>query len=462
MALTGHHPGHMSARIAFAALTARVRHLLSGQGDRSLARRTAGTAFLIRIASAALAYVSQVVLARWLGAHEFGIFVYVWTWVMMLGGAVDLGLASSAQRFIPNYTEARATEQLRGFLSGSRWLAFATATALSVIAFSVLRLLEPWLDDHTFVPLAIACLILPMYGVLHVQDGIARSYNWINLALAPPFIIRQVLLLALLGGAHALGYAINATTAILASAISIWVTAFGQMIFLNRRLSAAIGKGDKIYEVGRWVAISLPMFMVDGIYLLLMYVDVLMLKQFRSPDEVAIYYAGAKTLALVAFVYFAVAAASSHKFAEYFTTGDRARMTSFLTDSIRWTFWPSLAATIGILACGLPMLRLFGEQYVQAYGVMFVLALGFLVRAAIGPGERFLNMLGEQKICAVIVATAFATNIAIGLLLIPGLGMMGAAISTTAAFVVESVLIFIVAKKRLGYHLFIWGGAKTS
>lgn len=461
MALTGHHPGHISARVTFAALTARLRHLLSGQGDRSLARRAAGTAFLIRIVSAALAYLSQVVLARWLGTHEFGIFVYVWTWVMMLGGAVDLGLASSAQRFIPNYTEARATEQLRGFLSGSRWLAFATATALSVIAFSVLRLFEPWLEDHTFVPLAIACLILPMYGVLHVQDGIARSYNWINLALAPPFIIRQVLLLALLGGAHALGYATNATTAILASAISIWITAFGQMFLLNRRLAAAIGKGDKIYEVGRWVAISLPMFMVDGIYLLLMYVDVLMLKQFRPPEEVAIYYAGAKTLALVAFVYFAVVAASSHKFAEYFAAGDRKRLAGFLADSIRWTFWPSLAATIGILAFGLPMLRMFGEQYTQAYGLMFVLAIGFLVRASIGPGERFLNMLGEQKICAGIVATAFAANIALGLILIPDFGMMGAAISTTAAFIVESALIFAIAKRRLGYHLFIWGGAKA-
>lgn len=461
MALTGHHPGHISARAVFAALVARLRPLLSGQGDRSLARRTAGTAFLIRIVSAVLAYLSQIVLARWLGTHEFGIFVYVWTWVMMLGGAVDLGLASSAQRFIPNYTEARATEQLRGFLSGSRWLAFVTATALSVIAFSALRLFEPWLDDHTFVPLAIACLILPMYGLLHVQDGIARSYNWINLALAPPFIIRQVLLLVLLGAAHALGFRIDATTAIIASAISIWVTALGQMIFLNRRLTAAIGKGEKIYEVGRWIAISLPMFMVDGIYLLLMYVDVLMLKQFRSPDEVAIYYAGAKTLALVAFVYFAVVAASSHKFAEYFTTGDRTRMTAFLADSIRWTFWPSLIATIVILAFGLPMLRLFGEQYVEAYGVMFVLALGFMVRAAIGPGERFLNMLGEQKICAVIVGIAFVTNITSGLLLIPGLGMMGAAVSTTAAFIVESALIFVVAKKRLGYHLFIWGGAKT-
>lgn len=462
MALTGSgNPERIAARISFAALSARVKSWLADTGDRSLAQRAAGTAFLIRILSAALAYVTQIALARWMGSHEFGIYVYVWTWVMVLGGAVDLGLASSAQRFIPNYTEARATAQLRGFLSGSRWLAFGIAVVLSLIGLVVIHLLESWLDTATIVPLYVACLTLPMYGILHVQDGIARSYNWVNLALIPPYVIRQILLLALLGVAHVLGYQTDATTGIAAAAISIWVTALGQMIVLNRKLDTAIGKGARVYEVGRWVTISLPMFMVDGLYLLLMYVDILMLKHFRSPEEIAIYYAGAKTMALVAFVYFAVAAVSAHKFAEYFAAGDRKRVSEFLADSIRWTFWPSLAATAMILACGWPLLRLFGEQYVQAYGLMFVLAIGFMARAAIGPGERFLNMLGEQKICAVIVAVAFITNLVIGFLLIPDFGIMGAAISTTAAFIVESVLIFAVAKKRLGYHLFIWGGAKT-
>jgi O-antigen/teichoic acid export membrane protein len=461
LALTGQHPGHLSARAIWAALSARLRHILFGEGDRSVARRVAGTAFFIRIASAALAYLTQIILARWLGVHEFGIFAYVWTWVTILGGVVDLGLASSAQRFIPNYMGSRAMEKLRGYLTGSRWLAFAAATVLAAIAFGALLLLAPHLDDGTFIPLAIAGLILPMYGLMHVQDGIARSYNWINLALAPPFIIRQILLLAILGAAHALGYPTDATTAIAASAISIWVTALGQMFALNRRLTAVIGRSHKTYDIGRWIAISLPMFMVEGIYLLLMHVDVLLLKQLRSPEEVAVYYAAVKTLALVTFVYFAVVAASSHKFAEYFAAGERKRLAAFLADSIRWTFWPSLAATVGILACGVPLLCMFGQQYTQGYGVMFVLAAGFLARASIGPGERFLNMLGEQKVCAGIAAFAFAANIALGLLLIPVHGMMGAAISTTAGFVIESALIFAVAKKRLGYHLFIWDGAKA-
>jgi O-antigen/teichoic acid export membrane protein len=458
VALTGDRPDGVPARMSLAALTARARAWLADGTDRSVAQRMAGSAFLIRVFSAGLAYLTQIALARWLGAFEFGIYVYVWTWVMLLGGAVDLGLASSAQRFIPQYRQAQDRESLHGFLAGSRWLAFGIATALSLAGLFAVYAAAPWLDDATLIPLAVACLCLPMYGLLHVQDGIARSFNWIHLALIPAFVIRQMLLLALLAGASVIGLRTDATTAIAAAALSIWLTAFGQTLWLNRSLASALGNGGKRYEIARWIAVSLPMFLVDGLYLLLMYVDVLMLKYFRTPEEIAVYYAGAKTLALVAFVYFAVSAASSHKFAEYFAAGDRAKLSAFLAETIRWTFWPTLLATTGILICGWPLLRLFGPQYVDAYGLMFVLAIGFLARAAVGPGERFLNMLGEQKLCAAIVAVAFLINLAAGLALIPPLGIMGAAISTTAAFVVESALIFLVAKRRLGYHLFIVGG----
>ena len=177
-----------------------------------------------------------------------------------------------------------------------------------------------------------------------------------------------------------------------------------------------------------------------------------------SPDEIAIYYAAAKTLALVSFVYFAVSAASAHKFSAYFEAGDRDRLRVFLADAIRWTFWPSLAATALVLACGWPLLWLFGETFVTGYSLMFVLSVGVLARAAIGPGERFLSMLGEQKACALAALVALLTNIALCFSLIPSYGAFGAAVSTSIAFVMESVLIFVIAKRRLDFHLFFIGG----
>jgi O-antigen/teichoic acid export membrane protein len=446
-----------SSRFSIVSLGAEARRWLADRGDHSLAQRVAGTAFLIRVGSAGLAYLVQVLLARWMGSFEFGIYIYVWTWVLVIGGFVDLGLASATQRFIPDYTERKAFALLRGFLSGSRWIAFGVATLASIAGAGLVHLLRPWLDDYTIVPLYLACLMLPIYGVMHTQDGIARSYNWVNIALLPPFIVRQVVLLGLMAAAYALGFATNAATAIAVSAISVWLTGLGQTIVLNRKLARTVEPGAKHYDFRKWIVIAIPMFVVDSLYLMMLYVDVLVLKEFRSPEEIAVYYAASKTLSLVAFVYFAVSAATAHRYSEYHIAGDREKLASFLAHSIRWTFWPSLAATALILVCGWPMLWLFGAHFVHGYNLMFILAIGMLARAAVGPGERFLNMLGEQRACALVAGGAFIVNLVLCLVLIPRFGVQGAAISTSAAFVAESLLLFYVARRRLGFHLFIWG-----
>src|SRR5205085_2262340 len=144
----------------------------------------------------------------------------------------------------------------------------------------------------------------------------------------------------------------------------------GQLVMLRRWLKRQVEPGPNAYEVRTWLSTSVPIFMVEGFYFLLTYTDVLVLQHFRPPEEIASYYAATKTLALVAFVYFSVAAATAHKFTEYHVSGDREKLAAFLTESIRWTFWPSLAATVLILALGKPLLWLFGPLFLDGYVVM--------------------------------------------------------------------------------------------
>ena len=165
----------------------------------------------------------------------------------------------------------------------------------------------------------------------------------------------------------------------------------------------------------------------------------------------------ARLLAIVAFVYFAIAGAITHKFTEYHVAGDSKRLASFFAETVKWTFWPSLAACALILAFGKPLLELFGADFATGYGVMFILAVGMLARAAVGPAERLLSMLGERKQCAAIYAGAFAINLALCVILIPRIGIEGAAAATSAAIVAESIALYVVAKRRLGFHVFILG-----
>ena len=168
MALTGSEQApRLPARPSLAALWERIKVKLGGDELR-LVQRLAGTIFLIRVASAVLAYGSQVLFARWMGTFEFGVYVYVWTWVLLIGQSLDLGLATAAQRFIPEYRERGLFALLRGYINGSRWLAVGIAIVVAALCAGLVRLLQPWLDDYTVIPLYLACAALPAYALSNV------------------------------------------------------------------------------------------------------------------------------------------------------------------------------------------------------------------------------------------------------------------------------------------------------
>jgi O-antigen/teichoic acid export membrane protein len=434
----------------------RLVSLFTGNSDHSIARRMAGTAFLIRVASAAAVYLTQVVLARWMGQFEFGIYVYVWTWVLLLGGLAPLGISTAAQRFIPEYIGTDRLDALRGFLGGSRWLSFGLGAVAAGIGVVLVLAFGSLVDSYYLLPLLLACSCLPIFAVSCTQDGIARSYDWIDLALAPGYLARPVLILAVMALAHQLGAPSTATAAMIAAVIALWSTTLLQTFLLDRRLKRQVPPGPRTYEAITWFRIALPIFLVEGFYFLLTYTDILVLQLFVDPTQVATYYAATKTLSLVAFVYFSVSAATAHRFSEYHVSGAQEKLEAFLAKSIHWTFWPSLAVTVALLAFGKPILSLFGAGFTEGYPLLFVLAVGLMARATVGPVERLLNMVGEQRACAMVYAVAFAVNLVLCVALARWYGALGAAIATSAAMMLESFLLFAVTKRRLGLHVFVW------
>jgi O-antigen/teichoic acid export membrane protein len=442
---------------ALARLRAMLGRVLGGSNEASLTKRLAGTIFIIRVVSAGLAYLSQILLARWMGGSDYGVYVYVWTWVLLLGSMMDFGISVSAQKLIPEYRASGDHALLRGFLSGSRWMTLIVSSIVSLLLAGIVKLSSPWIEPGAVVPLTIGCLTLPAFVVANTQDGIARSHDWMRLGLMPQFVVRQSLIIGFTAGAFALGFRLGATAAMLASAAAVWIAMIGQMTVLNRRLGETIEAGPKAYDFRGWLAVSLPILMVEGFYLLLSYTDVLLLQQFRSSEEVGVYFAVVKTLALVSFIHYAMSATTAHRFAEYHATGDRAKLSAYVAHAIQWTFWPSLAATALLLAFGKPLLWLFGPQFVAGYDIMFIAAIGLVVRSAIGPVERLLNMLGHQHICALAYASAFVMNVVLCVLLIPRFGGHGAAAATSLALVFETVLLFWIVRKRLGLHVLAFG-----
>jgi O-antigen/teichoic acid export membrane protein len=445
------------ARISPRAIAARVAAWRRDGSDRAVAQRNAGSAFLIRSASAGIIYLTQVLLARWMGRFEFGVYVYVWAWVGFLGMWAAGGIAPAAQRFIPEYRARGDEAGLRGFLLGSRWVSFAYGTIVGLLLAVTVLLLTHRIASYYWLPLMVGAAVIPIFPVSSVQDTIARCFNWIELGLIPNYVIHPLIICTAVAAVHFFGGGVTALHGLVAAALGMWTMTLIQTALLRRRLKRVVPAGEQRYELRYWMVTALPIAFVDGFFLLLTYVDTLILQIFVGPADIAVYYASTKTLAILNFIYFAVSAASAHRFAQYYVNGEHDKLASFLKDTVRWTFWPSLALGLVMLALGRPILSLFGPGFAEGYPLLFVLAIGLMARASVGPAERLLSMQDQQIASAMIYACAFATNLVLCLLLIPHFGLIGAAASTASAVVTESVLLFVVTKRKLGLHIFVFG-----
>src|SRR5260370_29380403 len=166
-------PAHRAS--VSARLRAMLGRVLGGSGEASLTKRLAGAIFIIRVVSAGLAYLSQILLARWMGGSDYGVYVYVWTWVLLLGSMMDFGISVSAQKLIPEYRTRGEHALLRGFLSASRWMTFIVSSIVSLLLACLVKTLSPWIDANPVLPRYIGCLTLPAFVGANTRDGIAQS-----------------------------------------------------------------------------------------------------------------------------------------------------------------------------------------------------------------------------------------------------------------------------------------------
>ena len=256
-----------------------------------------------------------------------------------------------------------------------------------------------------------------------MQDGIGKAFAWMGLSTLPPYVLRPALLLLAMVVAHAAGLPMEAKTAAAAAIVATWVTGIVQTVLMDKRLKATIGSGAHSYDFPVWPRATWPLLVIAACEFTLQSADVLVVSHYMTPTDVAIYFAAAKTMSLIMFVHYAVGSAVGNRFAALGARGDKESLDKFARDAAHWTFWPSLAAAIVLLALGIPLLWLFGPQFVDGYPVMLILVVGFLFRSSMGPAEFLLNMLGKQSLCAAVQVSMALLSVALNFLLVPHYGL---------------------------------------
>lgn len=434
----------------------RLDVLLSSDGERGQAGRMSLIAFAIRIVSAAIAFISQVLMARWMGGFEYGVFVVVWVAAIIIGSLACFGAHTAIIRFIPEYLEKGLLAELRGVLLTSRLFSTASSLIIAAIGYGLIRLFEDRLENYYVAPFLLATVALPMIALADVLQGISRANSWALAALSPTYILRPVLILVGLDVAVTLGYPPTAETAMVAAIAATYVTTIVQWIGVTAFADRRVPPGPRRYPFADWIGVTLPIFLIESFIYLLTNADVLVVGAFMQPDEVAVYFATAKTLALVHFVYFAVKAGVAQRYARYAHGENRAELAAFARDTAAWTFWPSLVMAGAVLALGLPMLRLFGPGFEAGYPLLYVLVLGVVARSSVGPAESLLTMSGHQNTCAAIYGVTLAIYLLLAIVLIPVLGLWGAAIALAASTMFEASALAHAVWRKLGIAMVVF------
>lgn len=430
--------------------------------DTLLASRTTHAAswsafgvFAVRALSAGLLFLSQVVLARWMGASEYGLFVTAWTCVMVLGGLAHLGFNVAMMRLAPQYHAGGDYASFRGLLRGGRAVAVTSATAIAIVGLTTIWAFHIENKAALALPLVLGFLCLPFYALADVQDGFGRGQGWTMEAIVPPYIVRPLVLLLLVATAFVIGSTASAVAGMTLALVSIVVAMVLQTVLLQRRVAISVPKAAPAYHFPTWFKISLPLLAGGVCEIVIQNADVLLLNFFRPSDEIGHYYAAAKTTGLVLFILYAVGTAYAGRIAAAHALNKRNEIEHLVGEAVRWTFAPAAVITLGILAIGYPVLAQFGETFTDAYPLMFILAAGILTKAAMGPSETILNMLGHQRASALSLGTAAVVAIVLNLILIPLWGVAGAAVATATAFVTVATINWLALLRLEGLNLFI-------
>ena len=414
-----------------------------------LARASSG-ALIVMVAGAGLAFLSQVLFARILGAAEYGIYIYVLTWINLLSIAVTLGLNTSLLRFVPAYIARLEWGLLRGLLRRATLAVLVASILVGVATSCAVWVFSDRIDKSHVNVFFIALLLLPLIGLTQLRSATMRGLKLIAKALAPENLVRPVLLMLLAGSAYWLMendltaldlMVLNVVGAMLAFALgSYW---------LYGALPLQIKSAQEIYANGDWIKVSLPMFVMAAMVYVLNHADILMLGAMVGAEQAGIYAVASRIAALVTFGLMAANMIVAPMISQYYSVGNYASLQRMITLSARGVFVFSLTVSIVLWLSGPVLLELFGSEFSVGYDVVTILLVGQIVNSLAGSVGFIMLMTKHQKEAAWIVSISAIMNITLNYLLIPQFGLEGAAIATALTMIVRNVFMAVYVLKML-------------
>lgn len=396
----------------------------------------AGTIF-----TAAAAYLFKVYVARELGVEALGIYALGMTLVGLVATFNALGLPQSAVRFVAAYAATGRVRLLGGFLFRSVFVLIVS----NLLFGGMLLLVGPWIGNRIYHAPSLGAymglfVLIMVLGTMNTFFGqvlagfkdVAKRTVITNFISTPATMVGTVILVSLGWGFR--GYlwaqvgAAVLTTALLAGVI--WKLIPPQV------RSASLWKVPFESTV---VSFSIAAFGMIFLQFVMAQADKILIGFYLNAREVGIYAVAMGLVAFVPSVLQAVNQIFAPTIAELHARGDHALLRRIFQTLTKWVLGLTLPLVTMLLLFARPLMRIFGHDFEAGWSVLAIGTVGELIDCAVGSVGFLLLMSGNERRLLRIQAAMGALIVVLNLLLIPRLGIIGAAVASSVANIVTNL-----------------------
>lgn len=397
----------------------------------------------------------SVGLAHLLDPDTYGVLFLALTVIGVFTLVAENGIARSAGRYVAEYKESDPTQVphiVRLSLLGT-----LGTTLLAVIALVASHgVLATRLDEPSLAPFLLlgALFVVFRTSVLFLEMVLQGLEEITFVAIMNVFgrVGRLVLALGLVvagfGALGALwGYVLSA---LLASLIGF--------AYLFRRVRGLVEDGTPV-EPGlrrRLFEYAVPITATNMSRILDYHADTLLVGYFLSPVAVSYYVIAGQVVRFLETPLSALQFTLSPTFGAQKAAGNDERISRIYEETLMKGLLLYVPAGAGIVLVAEPAVRLlFGAEYAGAVPVLQVLGVYVILKAIIKVSDNGLDYLGRARERAIARAITAGLNVGLNVVLVPTVGVVGAAIATVATYGLYTVAnVYIAAQEfdlRRGY-----------
>lgn len=424
--------------------------------DQSLQKIAKGSVLILfgTGISMLLGFVGRVIVVRYITQGEYGIFSLALVIVSIFALIATLGLPDGSTRQIAYYRGKGDTLKVRDIVSSSIQLSLIA----SIVCFFILFFASDFVSTKIFHNLELAAALkifsfaIPFMTLITILATIFRGFDRVDAEIYFRGILRSALFPLLLGGVILLN--LSFLGVLDAYVASIALACVGLIIYTIKKLPVPVrGKVAANPARKELLFFSLPLLGVYIITMLMLWMDTLMLGYFKTPETVGLYNAALPLADLVPVILSSVIFLYVPIASQLYAKNEKERMKRDFAVLTKWVFLGTLPIFFILSLFPGTILNLcFGSQYVGAAFALQILVLGFFLNPVTGPNFHTMIVIGKGRVLMWIFIITTVMNIALNYILIPPLGIIGAAIASTSSVAVANIAISIRLYQLSGLH----------